>query len=100
MASTLLALRLLLLLLLLLELSSLVCVYPLSIPLASLQDEHTDEHECQNGIACSQDSQAVFPTDYNLGIAFAYAVNTYRHDSEALDDIGDVYHDTNNVEYQ
>lgn len=100
MASTLLALGLLLLLLLLLKLRNLILLLALRVPLPSLQDQHANQHKRQDGIARSQDPQAVFPADHDLAVVPWDGVRAERHDPQPLDDVGDVHDDADDIEDQ
>ena len=100
MPTALLALPSCLLPLLLLELLHLVLLFTLRIPLPRLQDQDAHQHKRQDRIARRQDPQAVFPPNSDIGIALLLPVNAKRHNSQPLDDVGDVHDDAHDVQNQ
>ena len=89
----------------------LLCILPLGIPLSRLQHQHTYKHERQYRITGSHDLQSIVPSqrpllsrqhalhaDSQLPLHEFSIVFPARDDPHALDNVGNVYDDTADVE--
>jgi hypothetical protein len=97
------------LLLLLLDLLNLLLLRTLRVPLSCLQHQHTNKHKRQDGVARSVNPQCVLPADEILSVLqfnllalrsrdFGVAIDTRRHNPEALHDVGEVHSYASHVE--
>lgn len=91
---------------LLVHLFDLVGLLLVGVPLASLEDQNTNEQESQDGVAGSQNLERIFSAEIVAGIIGLaldkgrVAVDTRSDDAHALDNVGNVYSDTAHVKHK
>jgi hypothetical protein len=102
----LLLLQSLLLIMLLVHLFDFVGLLLVGVPLASLQDQYTDEQKSQDGVAGGQDLERILSAEVLariIGLALGESgvtVDTRSDDAHALDNVCNVYSDTAHVEHK
>lgn len=96
----------LLLVVLLVHLHNLIGLLLVGIPLASLQDQDTDEQKSQDGIAGSENLERILSSKIVAGIInlalceSRVAVDARGDNAHALDNVGNVNGDTAHVQYK
>lgn len=89
---------------LLVEFLRFLFVLPLGIPLTSLENQHTDQDEGENGVASSENFEAIFPTKNLFGVLFGWGqvdtVPSASNETKSLDNIGNVNSHTTDIENQ
>lgn len=96
----------LLLIMLLVHLFNLIGLLLVGVPLASLEDEDTNEQKSQDGVASSQNLERIFSSEVVARIIdltrckSRVAIDTGSDNAHALDNVGNVDSDTTHVEHK
>ncbi len=86
------------------HLSDFCVFFLLRIPLSGLKNENPYQHQGKDRVACRQDPETILPADdvvrraVDLLLNLSMLVSTFGHDSQALDDVGNVHRDPTHVE--